>query len=371
MNYTSETVMIAMHSKQRFQTIVWAIVLGLLCLPWRLAAQDPPARLGLPKLAIPVDNPLSSAKIALGRKIFLDTRLSHDSATSCASCHQPKRAFTDGLKVAKGTDGRLGTRNTPSLLNAAYNQTQFWDGRRADLESQALDPLFNPREHAIQDVQALLGMLRRDAGYAAAFKTAFRIEPNDINVQHISRALACFTRTLVAGNSPFDRYYFQNEKTAMPASAVRGLVLFQGAARCATCHTIDTSHALFTDNKFHSLSVGLRRIAPRLADITSRLVNSKDNLEKLDQAVLTDEDVAELGRFVVTYNPADIGKFRTPSLRNVAQTAPYMHDGSVPTLEDAVEQELYYRSVESGQPLILTPGEKNDLVEFLRSLNSQ
>jgi cytochrome c peroxidase len=364
--------MIARYSRQRPYTTMLAVLLGLVCLPSRLAAQDSQAHfLGLPKLPIPFDNPLSSAKIALGRKIFLDTRLSHDGATSCASCHQPKRAFSDGLKVAKGTDGRLGTRNTPSLLNAAYNQSQFWDGRRADLESQALDPLLNPREHAILDVQALLGMLRRDAGYVAAFKSAFRIEGNQINAQHVRRALASFIRTLVIGNSPFDRYFFQHQKTAMPASAIRGLILFQGAARCATCHTIGSSQALFTDNQFHSLSVGLRRIAPRLAEITSKLVNSEGSFEKLDQAVLNDEDVAELGRFVVTRNPADIGKFRTPSLRNVAQTAPYMHDGSVSTLQDAVEYELYYRSVESGQPLILTAEEKDDLVQFLRALSSK
>lgn len=362
--------MLSMHAKLRCRRIIWAVFFELMWLPWQLAAQDVRGLVGLPKLIVPIDNPISSAKVALGRKLFFDKRMSRNGAISCANCHQPERGYTDGLRVAQGIDGRLGTRNTPSLLNVVFNQTQFWDGRRADLEAQALDPLLNPREHGLQDVQALLGIVRQDSDYVTAFQSAFQIPESGITAQHVRQALACFERTLVAGDTPFDRYFFRGKKMAMSDAAIRGFSIFQGVARCATCHAISNSYALFTDNQFHSLSVGLRPIASRLAEITRKLMNSKTNANMLDQTILRDEDVAELGRFVVTYNPADIGKFRTPSLRNVAYTAPYMHDGSVPTLDDAVEQELYYRSIESGRPLILTPSEKTDLVEFLRSLSS-
>ncbi|MBV6319865.1 cytochrome-c peroxidase [Duganella violaceipulchra] len=362
--------MITMRARLRRHSIACVVFLELLWLPWQLAAQDVPGVTGLPELTMPIDNPLSPAKVALGRELFFDKRMSRNGAISCASCHQPERGYADGLRVSKGIDGRLGTRNTPSLLNVAFNQTQFWDGRRADLEAQALDPLFNPREHGLQDVQALLDVVRQDADYVAAFQNAFPIAENGITDQHVRQALACFERTLVAGDAPFDRYFFGGERLAISDAAVRGLAIFQGAARCTTCHVISNSNALFTDNRFHSLSVGLRPIASRLAEITRKLMNNKTNANQLGQTILRDEEIAELGRFVVTYNPADIGKFRTPSLRNVAHTAPYMHDGSVPTLDDAVEQELYYRSVEAGRPLILTAGEKSDLVEFLRSLSS-
>lgn len=360
---------IAMHTGlQRWaKQASLSCLMCLVCQSSTHAAQLPA---GLPELTIPSDTPLLRARVALGRKIFFDKRMSGDCQVSCASCHQPERAFADGLRVAKGMSGRSGTRNTPSLLNVAFNQSLFWDGRRADLESQALDPLFNPREHGLKDAQSLLEILRRDSGYVMAFQDAFHVAMVDVRVEQVALALASFERTLVAGDSAFDRYFYRNEKTAMTGGAIRGLAIFRGVARCSTCHIIEKSHALFTDNQFHTLGVGLRSISPRLARITSKLINGKLVNDHFDQVILRDEDVAELGRFVVTYQPADIGKFRTPSLRNVALTAPYMHDGSVPTLEDAVEYELYYRSVESGRPLILTPGERSDLVEFLKALSS-
>lgn len=328
-------------------------------------------RLGLPPLVAPADNPTSAAKVALGKKIFLDKRLSGDGTTSCASCHQPDRAFSDGRPLAQGIGKRIGTRNTPSIINAAFNTSQFWDGRRDTLETQALDPMFNAREHGLKDHASLLKLLRKDSRYASAFKAAFGITPTAIQVEHVGQALASFERTaLIAGDSPFDRYYFGGDKSRLSTSAIRGLTLFQGAAQCATCHTIGQTSALFTDNAFHSLSVGLQRIAQRLPEITTRLVHMRKFGANIDHAVLSDEEVAELGRFAVTLKPADIGKFRTPSLRNVALTAPYMHDGSVATLDEAVELEIYYRGADAGRPLILTPSEKADLVEFLKSLNS-
>lgn len=208
-------------------------------------------------------------------------------------------------------------------------------------------------------------------GYAAAFHAAFPVLPGAIGLPQVSQALASFERTLVAGTSPFDRYAYAGVRSALSAAAVRGLALFNGDARCATCHVIAARSAIFSDDRFHSVSGGLRPLGPRLSSLTRRVMQDRERGAKLDQSVLSDAELAQLGRFLVTLDPRDIGKFRTPGLRNVARTAPYMHDGSVATLAEAVELELYYRSVDTGRPMILTPGEKDDLVEFLKALNSE
>ncbi|MBI1771718.1 MAG: hypothetical protein HYR68_05135 [Burkholderiales bacterium] len=321
---------------------------------------------GLPNMAQATD----AAKSKLGHQIFFDKNLSRDGTISCATCHQPQLAFSDGKKLAEGIKGQIGTRNTPSLINAAFNQSQFWDGRRSTLESQAIDPFLNPREHGLQDPQAILANLSKDPAYRVLIQQAYNIKPAAINLEQVASALASFERTLVAGDSPFDRYYFQQDKSSISPAAQRGLQLFMGSALCINCHKIEKTHALFTDNQFHGLGVGFKKIEARLPELTQRLVRAQEQKISLDQAVLSDEDIAELGRFAVTLKPADIAKFRTPSLRNIALTAPYMHDGSVATLEAAVEMEIYYRSAESQKPLILTPLEKADLVEFLKSLTS-
>jgi cytochrome c peroxidase len=326
--------------------------------------------LGLPPVPVPSENPLTPAKIALGKRLFFDASLSADGTISCASCHRPGQAFSDGRPVAKGIGGQSGTRNSPTLLNAAFNLSQFWDGRRPSLEAQALDPLANPREHALRNEDDLVRRLRANESYAAQFLSAFPGDPGPaVTSAHIAQALASFERTLIAGDSPFDEYYFGHRPAALSASALRGFKLFRGAGRCSGCHTIERTFALFTDNRFHSTNIGLDRINSKLPTLTTRLVAARQAGVSIDQEVLSDSDVAALGRFVVTLNPRDIGKFRTPSLRNVALTAPYMHDGSVPTLRQAVELELYDRS-QPGRPLILTPQDKQDLVEFLEALTS-
>lgn len=333
-------------------------------------ADTSPVGLGLPPAPSTSFAPSTWLSVALGQKIFFDQRLSGDGKISCATCHQPEFAFTDRRPLAKGIGAGIGTRNTPSLLNAIFNTSQFWDGRRETLEAQALDPFVNPREHGLAHTDRLLNLLRNDPGYRSAFQTAFNLRPNEIRVGHVRLALASFERTLVAGNSPFDQYYYNKRQANLTSSAVRGLSLFQGAAKCSSCHVINEKHALFSDNQFHSLNVGLQSIASRLPTITTQLVRLRAEGKNLDQTVLSDQEIAELGRFSVTLDPIDIGKFRTPSLRNVALTAPYMHDGSIATLEQAVELEIYYRSAEAGIPLILTPQEKRDLVEFLKALTS-
>jgi cytochrome c peroxidase len=342
------------------------VVLGSLA---GLATVRAQSTLGLPPIPIPRDNPQTPEKVALGRALFEDERLSADGKVSCSTCHQPDRAFTDGRTVAQGIRQRVGTRNTPTLLNSAYLTSLFWDGRRKSLEEQAADPLVNPVEHALGNHDELLATVRADAAYAAGFRAAFGIGPESIGIEHVVKALAAFERTLVAGDSPLDRYRYGGDPSALSPAQLRGLGLFTGRARCATCHTLGSENALLTDEEFHTIGIGQARVQPRLADRTTRLVRLSP--AERGQSILSDPEVAELGRFAVTLKPGDIGLFRTPTLRNVALTAPYMHDGSVPTLAEAVERELYYRGLEAGRPLVLTPQEKSDLVAFLQALTSR
>lgn len=326
--------------------------------------------LGLPILNEPENNRSTPQKIELGRQLFFDSRLSEDKKISCSSCHDPHQAFSDGIALARGVRGSVGSRNTPTLVNTAFNSSFFWEGRRPTLETQALDPLINPREHGLKDLDALTLALRKDKDYLVRFNDVFGVQADEIRPQHIGQALAAFERTLVAGNSSFDRYEFLGEKHSLSESAERGLALFKGRAQCASCHNIGTQDALLTDNQFHSLSVGLRKIEKRLAVITTRLISARQAGKNIDQTIIGDDEIAELGLFTVTLNPSDIGKFRTPSLRNVALTAPYMHDGSIDTLEDAVEWETYYRNGDASRPLPLSQEERADLVSFLKSLTS-
>ncbi|HKV08174.1 MAG TPA: cytochrome c peroxidase [Thermoanaerobaculia bacterium] len=327
-----------------------------------------PSTLGLPPVPIPRDNLQTPEKVALGRALFDDRRLSADGMVSCSTCHQPGHAFTDGQTVAKGVGQRAGTRNTPTLLNSVYFTSLFWDGRRESLEEQAADPLINPVEHGLGSHGELLATVRADAAYANGFRAAFGVAPESIRIEHVVKALAAFERTLVAGDSPFDRYLYGGEPSALSAAQVRGLGLFTGRARCAACHTIGEKHALLTDHEFHTIGIGQARVQSGLADRATRLVSLSP--AERDQRITSDPEVAALGRFAVTLKPGDIGRFRTPTLRNVARTSPYMHDGSVPTLAEAVERELYYRGLEAGRPLVLTPQEKADLVAFLTALTS-
>ncbi|WP_338525217.1 cytochrome c peroxidase [Pseudomonas batumici] len=324
--------------------------------------------LGLPPVPGDSSPDHLTEKVQLGKTLFFDKRLSADGSISCASCHHPEQGFIDGLPRAQGLHRQLGTRNTPTLINAVFAQTQFWDGRRDSLETQATDPLFNPIEHGLRDEAQLLHVIRQDDHYVAAFEKAFAVPPETLTVAHVAQSIAAYERTLVAGNSAFDRYLYGHDKTALDAAALRGLELFRGRAQCGQCHVIGQTSALFTDQQFHTLGVGLKRLEDRLAPEAVRFAQL--TAAERQQRVLSDPDLAELGRFSVTLKPTDLGRFRTPSLRNVAETAPYMHDGSVATLEEAVDLEVYYRGVEAGHPLILTPSEKNDLVAFLKALTS-
>lgn len=310
--------------------------------------------------------------VELGRMLFFDPGLSADGRVSCASCHKPERVFSDGLVRASGISGRQGTRNTPSILDVGRQRSLFWDGRRAQLEDQALDPLLNEVEHGLHDEADLLDRLRSDGRYAAGLQAAYGVSPSQVTVEHVVEALAAFERTLVSGPSPFDRF-LRGERDTMPVRARQGWLVFDQRAHCTRCHIVATSDGqrpLFTDHQFHSLGVGFSKVARQLPRLTERLVALRRDGGPLGRDILRDAELAELGRFAVTLEPRDVAAFKTPSLRNVALTAPYMHDGSVATLAEAVDLEVYRRGVRDDRPLILTPAERDDLVAFLQALTS-
>lgn len=306
---------------------------------------------------------------ALGHKLFFDTRLSRDNSVSCGSCHRPDQAFADGKATAEGTGGQTGTRNTPSLLNASYTQDKFWDGRRASLAEQVLDPFTNPREHGLDNQDQLLGRFKAAEGYATTYTAAFNKKLTQATANDLAQALTAYVNFLKPGGSRLDRYLAKQDKAALSAEELHGLELFRGRAQCANCHTLDNANASLTDGSYHNRGVGFRQVTPRLAKLTKTIAAMPSENRTL--SIGNQADIAALGRFVATLQPADIGKFKTPSLREVAATAPYMHDGSLATLEQAVDWELYYQGQGSGQPIVLSQTERADLLAFLRALTSQ
>jgi cytochrome c peroxidase len=307
--------------------------------------------------------PQESAQARLGERLFFDATLSADGTVRCATCHLPERAFTDGKPTAVGVAGRGATRNTPSLIDVAVRSSLTWDGRETRLETQVLRPFTQSREHGLRDADQLLDKIRRNHAYREALAAAF--DTGNVTLPQVAAALAVYLRTFSSGSSAYDRFV-AGDAGALTESARRGLELFRGAAGCAECHHIAGRHAAFTDENFHRVGVGLPTIASRLPELTARVAAS--SADQIDTWVFEDRDVAALGRFLVTRDPRDIGAYRTPSLRNVAVTAPYMHDGSVATLGEAVKLEVYYRVQERGRPLALSLADQADLVEFLIAL---
>ncbi len=317
------------------------------------------------------DAPLA---VKLGEKLFNDTRLSADRTIACATCHRRERAFANNEPVGTGINHRAGTRNVPSLLDVGLQRALFWDGRAPDLETQARVPLLNPAEHGFPDALAVLSVVRGDSSYVEMFTQLDHLKSADeISLLHVSAALAAFERTLRSTPAPFDRFFRDHDTTALSASAQRGFEIFGGRGRCTTCHVVQEDHALFTDMQYHPSARGLPgTVNDRLVELTGRVLELKNDpgSERLEHAIAADAAIAALGRFVVTLDPTDIGRFKTPSLRNVALTAPYMHDGSVATLDEAIGLELYSRGAALNYPIVVTVDEKQDLIAFLRSLTS-
>jgi len=312
----------------------------------------------------------TDALVELGHQLFYDPRLSADGTIRCASCHMPEKEYTNGQRVAIGTDGRAGTRNTPSLaiIGRSGDTTFFWDGRRDTLENAVVDPFANPVEMGLQDKAELLGKLTADSSYRAAFVKSFPTTSTSITLAHVANALSAYIRSLDQRISAYDRYRSQQDPTAMSAQAKQGLIIFAGKGECAQCHRLEGSPAVLTDHAYHRTGVGLSAVEQDLPALTQAVIERSLQGADIGDRVATHADEAQLGRFNVTRNPSDIGLFRTPSLRGVALTAPYMHDGSVPTLDEAIDREVYYRSLQAGRPLNLSVQEKQELRAFLEDL---
>jgi cytochrome c peroxidase len=305
-----------------------------------LFAGGPPATapkepLGLQPITWPSDNPYSPAKAELGRILYFDKRLSADGTVSCATCHDPKFAFTDGAAVSTGIRGQKGGRSAPSVINRAWSLAQFWDGRAATLEAQAIGPMANPIEMG-NTHEAIVHNIDGIAGYKPLFRAAFGDEK--ITISHFAKAIATFERTIMSGDSPYDRWK-AGRANAMSPAAIRGFHVFQ-KAQCDACHE---GHN-FTSNMYSNIGIGIDKPNP------------------------------DVGRYEITKNESDWGAFKTPTLREIEHTGPYMHDGSLKTLEEVVD---YYdkggtpnKNLDSHiKPQHLRPEEKADLVAFLKSLS--
>lgn len=346
--------------------------------PGPLAQPRSLQQVGLPinqtRATIPPDNPQTPQKIALGAKLFFDGRLSADGTVACATCHDPARAFTDGRPVSIGIHGQIGQRNSPTVLNALYNKTQFWDGRVTTLEEQAELPIISPVEMGQPSMDAAVARIQIIEEYQEAFQSVFRRPPNGPDLR---RALASYERALLSFNSPFDRF-IAGYGNAIDDSAKRGWKLFNGQARCNKCHALTVNQpnlATFTDNDFHNIGIGpTRRKILSLARRSKKLIKSGNSAE-IDRAA-NQTQLSALGRFLLTGNRLDIAAFKTPNLRNVLMTAPYFHDGSQATLWDVMDH--YNKGGDSKnpfldpiiEPLALTEDDINDLVALLVSLTS-
>jgi cytochrome c peroxidase len=343
-----------MNSRRAFYVLCLALVVtGLLF--WYAASNRPTAvpigsvveikaPLGLPPVPIPAWNPPTRETIALGHRLYYDFSLSSDGTISCASCHMPGMAFADPKRVSTGVRGQQGTRNSPSVVDSAYWTLQFWDGRAGSLEKQSEGPVTNPVEMA-HTLHGVVQHLSQDPAYVAQFTAAFG--PGPITYEKAAKSIASFERTVLSGNSPFDRYYYGGDKSAMTEAQIRGLQLFRDPKKgnCESCHTIGENYALFTDNKFHNIGVGYS--------------NGETN---------------DKGRAAISGDVQETGAFRTPTLRNVALTAPYMHDGSLKTLKDVMD---FYVGGGNSNPYLdkevhsldfLTGQERQDLIEFMQAL---
>jgi len=341
------------------------------------------SQLGLPPVPFPADNPQSTEKIALGEKLFNDKRFSSTGTISCATCHDAGKGFTDSpLKTSKGINDLTGTRNAPTVLNAAFNKTQFWDGRSPSLEDQSQHPFVNPVEMGLVNHEPILKIVNTDEQYLAGFKTVFGLGAGDVTMDQVMKAIASFERTRVAGDSAWDRWYFGGDQAAISDEAKLGFQIFLANGRCVSCHAIEQDHALFTDHLFHNVGVGMNDIQPRIGELAGAFLKAKAAGADVDKTVLSDPDASHLGRFAVDEQLSSMGGFKTPTLRNIALTSPYMHDGSIGNLRDVV---VHYNNggvididkpvndfLSGGiRPLNLSDDEIDALVTFMEALTSE
>ena len=316
---------------------------------------------------IPRDNPLTAEKIALGRTLYFDKRLSRDGTVSCGTCHDPAFAFTDAKSLAEGMAGGRGTRNTPTILNAVFSEFLFWDGRAHSLEDQVKLPLLSSFEMGMNTEAELLKRVALIPEYKGKFARVFKSE--GLSLETIAKAIASYERTLLSANTPFDRFINGNDDALTDAQR-RGWALFKGKAGCIECHKYSRDNPFFSDFTFHNTGVTFSESVLGLVNTVAKVTKGTSQTELAHAA-----GFSELGRFTVSLQPADIGAFRTPSLRDLELTSPYMHDGSFKTVLDVVQ--FYNRGGNANayldkrmHPLHLTDGEVSDLVQFMRALTS-
>ena len=290
---------------------------------------------------VPADNPITKEKVELGRLLFFDKRLSANNTIACASCHIPALAFTDGQPVSTGINSQQGGRSAPTAINRGFSTAQFWDGRAATLEDQSIGPFANLIEHGFASHDELIKKINSIKGYKKIFSNVYG--ESKLTKENVGRAIAAFQRTLISGNSPFDRFDYDGDQKAISESAKRGKNLFFDKARCNLCH-MGTN---FSDEKFHNIGIGW-----------------------------DDSDTLDLGRYRVSKNEKDLGAFKTPTLREITKTAPYMHDGRFATLEDVIKH--YNKGGVKNPfldnqviPLNLSDLEIKDLLSMLRSLEGE
>jgi cytochrome c peroxidase len=301
-------------------------------------SDEPPVPLGLPPVPWPQDNSYSPARVELGKMLFFDGRLSANGQVSCAFCHEPSHAFSASARVSSGVDGKFGVRHAPTLINRAWGKSQFWDGRAATLESQVIVPMTNPDEMGMTADQ-VIERLQNIKGYAALFAAAFG-DPA-ITFDRIAKAIASFERTIVSGNSAYDRYA-AGDKSALTKQQKAGLNFFNGKGECAECH----SGPNFTNEKFANLGVGMDQANP------------------------------DPGLEAITKKRGDLGKFKVPTLRDLAHRGPYMHDGRSKTLDEVLD--LYAKGGLPNPhldtrlaPFYMDEQTRQDLIAFLDALNGE
>ena len=328
---------------------------------------------GLPAVPVPANNPLTKEKVNLGRKLFYDRRLSLNNTFSCAMCHVPEQGFTNNeMATAVGIEGRTVRRNSPTLYNIAYARSLFHDSRETTLEQQIWGPLLAHNEMANPSVGYVIEKINNSSDYKGLFNKAFGKEPG---METIGKAIASYERTLNSANSAFDRWYYGKDQHALDAKAQRGFQLFVGKANCASCHTISSNHALFTDNSTHNTGIGYAEAMGKTSNTQRVQVAPGVYFDVAASAIsaVAETKPNDLGRYEVTQKPEDRWKYKTPSLRNIRLTAPYMHNGVFGTLQQVVE--FYNQGGMDNEnldplikPLNLTAEEITDLTAFLESL---
>lgn len=355
--------------------IVLLAVIAALVAPSSATDTAKAPALGLPPL--PEVKPASPLQVALGKKLFFDRRLSVNNTLSCAMCHIESQAFASvQTATAVGMEGRSLSRNTPTLLNVVYQRTLFHDGRENELSQQVWLHLLLANEMANPSIGSVIERIRGLEDYRGLFETAFEGAPP--SMQTIGDAIAAYERTLISGNSRFDRWHFGRDERALDAREKLGFELFVGKAGCVRCHRIEERSALFTDHGFHNTGIGYAAARGR----TRRKWNVElipgiyATVDYEQMQSMSEKSANDLGRYDATRNPADIWSFRTPSLRNVSLTPPYMHNGSLLTLADVVD--FYDRGGVPNEglsplikPLVLTAAEKAAIVAFLGTLNGE